>query len=344
MRYNVVSLILGSLLPAAALTAQAAPTPAPQLAKFDRVVGSWQGSGTMIQKPGDEPMKWTASNTVKRAFGGHIVERDTTVEFGDAAPPVTMRALVGWDPDREQFKVCALSDRRPGSARDITWADDKTLVSVFTGLEDGQQVIERTVAVFGDDKYSLTIDRAVGSGDFYRCAEGNFERGKAPSTMEASFSRNATPAVAMGKVARMAGSYDFKGHVAAVAGQPASDVSGNITVRPGFGGSALEIEVSGAATDTMPAYEAWAAITWNPARNCYTVISANNMGELNTGEARWIDGNLVSTVAAFRHGEPTVGRTVLTLGDDGSMAKAVSHGIAGTGEPRILYTGVYEKR
>ena len=191
------------------------PKPAKELAKYQKLIGSWEGSGQVWMEAGATPTAWTASSTCKEILGGFFFQEDTEVDLGgEFTTPLQMRALHGFDNERQSYIMYGVSNNGIGNAEQAYWVGD-TLVVSGSGLdpESGLPYVDRTLIKYGKDSYDLEIDRAVGDGDFFTHVSGTFKRAK---TAKAGFAREASfmqmpVAPAMGSLGKICGKFDIVG-------------------------------------------------------------------------------------------------------------------------------------
>ncbi len=321
------------------------PTPPPELAKFDRLLGTFKGTGSVWMAAGPPAMKWTSRARCKKALNDFTLVEETTIDLGEGVPPLLMASFRGYDPGKKQFKVCEMSNMGAISSSVIHWAGNDTMVSVNTSVEGGEVVVDRWVTELAEDSYTFTGHRAVGGADFFVHVKGTMERTDEPFKGFNPLSAKPFNEVAMEmeKLNRIAGQYTMRGTYRPTPGTEIQ-ISGEEQIIPLFGGGILGAHVKGDPIEGMGgAYEAYAAFAWDPAKGCYASVYVNNMGEIGDGEIRIVGDKLISTHVAVRMGQPALARGVMDLAKDGAITKVVSHGMIGANEPTVEFEATYTR-
>ncbi len=354
MKRITTALYLLCLLPCAGLPAQEIPKPPTQLAKFDRLLGHWSGSGTMISEPGATPITWNATTRMQKVLGGQFVRRSLTADFGNAREPITGLAFLGFDPQTNKFVSGNLSSMAPGFTAEITWRDANTLISLNTRILGNVRIVERFITTIGDGQYSIVGERALDGGNFSPYVKGSYRKIQPSATVEAVFrveqpsdlaaARGAAASPQIAKIAGMIGTYKIDGSVIPAPGDTKRAISGNINCTLGLRGTAVELKVKGNATAEMPARNAYIAFTWDAAENCYRILFANNLGQLNSNEGRFVGDQMIITGTQVQDGKPMVARSVLTFGEDGSLGTVTTHSILGANDPVLTFSARYTKQ
>jgi hypothetical protein len=131
--------------------------PAPELRKLEPMVGSYQGSGTMLPSAGAKPLAWTARTNVRWALGGFALHEEATIEFADGSVPPLH--------DRDGKRYVMVSASRMGVQMRPCWilanpaaADGDSdccpiFVSTSSGTMDGEPYVDHDVTRFGTDSY-----------------------------------------------------------------------------------------------------------------------------------------------------------------------------------------------
>jgi len=342
------TLLLSLALSGATLWAQeepAAPAPPKELKKFDRMIGTWAGSGTATMAPGMEASPWTSMSRTRPVMNGFFLEEVTVIDVGPMLPaPLVFRSFFGFDTQTKRYLSCAAGNMGGVSTTRIHWADDDTMISVESGVEEGNVVVDRWVTNLGTDSYSFFGHRAVGAGEFFIHVSGEMKRTDEPFKAPAleTVPGLAPASAEMQKLNRMAGSYRFKGSLQMMPDVPVMDISGTEELDALFGGGVLQASVKG---DPMPlgAYEGWSAIAWSPDKDCYTTVFVNNMGEIGEAEMRWVGDQLVSTGSMLRMGQPSVMRGTLDFDEQGVITKVEMHSLVGTAPPMRDFEATYKK-
>jgi hypothetical protein len=168
------------LAAAALLTAQDCP-PAPEVAEFDRMLGTWEGSGRAWRVPGKGAMTWTSRSVVRRVLGGHFLQDDMVVEFslpdGTAGPgPLVIRTFWGFDRENARHRSLSISNEGRVAASTPRWVDANTMIVFETTQRDRQTRFDRWITRFDQDGYTLTGTRAIDADPPYLHVEGRFSR------------------------------------------------------------------------------------------------------------------------------------------------------------------------
>jgi hypothetical protein len=328
---------LGSLVPfAAALPAQGAPKPPPEVRRLDPLIGNWAGSGTMTEP--SATTKWTANGTYRSVLGGFWIQEDFVTTFEGNADPLVFRAYLGWDAERKTFVYVSVNNGGEAQVHDFTLQPDGTMVQLMLQHLQGAPYAERSLSKVTADTMTLSIDVLTGDGPSRKIIDGKFERQDAegPSALDAKGTwMGAQPHEAMQKLARAVGSYEMKGDVAMKPGQPAMKFTGVDTWRSIFGGTVLHVHTDGAFAGMPVKYECDAFWSWNAKKECLVLIAVNNMGAAGAMEGRFTaDGKAVVTTRSMTmEGQPSVARTVIGLDDQGQPKSCLSHLMVGTSAP-----------
>jgi hypothetical protein len=340
------------LLVCAAVPAQEA-TPAPELKKFDKLIGSWSGSGTVRWTHDAKPENWTAEVTARWVLGGHFVEEEVTVNLGPDRPvPLEFRTLHGFDREQNRYVTYSAGSIGESHCCESFWLGDSVYVTPNAGTEGGLPAIDRSMARFSKDSYTYLIERAVGDGPVHVHVEGTFKRG-APLAREGGKPPAEKPVVDLekktekvadkpagilsGSGERMKalegwrGTWKIKGRVIPMPGSQPMEISGTETIESLFGGRVLAARMRGDPSPEGRTYEAVAYISWNEHNRCYDDIWANSMGQSGHSEGRFEGKDkLVFTDAGLHFGKPMVKRTVIELDEKGALRRGYSDGISGT--------------
>ncbi len=348
IRFGLLTVVLSTPF----LTAQddMMMTPPKELARYEKLLGNWEGAGEVVMSPGQDAMKWTSRSSCKKVLGGWAFQEDTRIDFAmEGAPPLIFRSYYGFDQPTKQFRVMSFSNAgSPGMSR-LLWADENTLVGSQSMMEDGQAVVESWRTHFVDGKtYELRITRAVAtsapfvhvSGRMTRGGEG-FEVG--PDTLALAM---AEPASAMGRLRDDSGTWIIrKGSVVPMPGMDAMAISGKETISRILGGHIQMGHVVGDAVPGSPfVYEGYVYIGWSDQDRCYKSFTLGNSGEFMVEDARILrDGSMVFVSTGVLMGQPMANRTTLAYGDDGKTMHIRTTRLLGTGQPEISFEGFFEK-
>lgn len=346
MRSLVLSLLSTCVFVPTSLSAQEMPTPPAELAKFERLLGNWTGTGKATMEPGSEGGSWTATSSYKKAMGGFFIQEETVIDVGPGAPNLAFRSFFGYDRENGRYMSCTLNNMGAPSAAEIHWADDDTLVSIETSIEAGQFIIDRWVTKLGKDAYSFVGYRTIGSGQPFVHVEGRMTRTDKPVDARAISAAASFVPVGpqMQRLNRMAGKYRLEGTYQPGPELPVMEIAGLETFEPVFGGAALVATVLGDEAPGIGVYEAWMAMGWNESKGCYTSVHVNNMGEIACAEMRWVGETLVSTYESLMSGSPSVMRSVLEVDAKGLLTKGQAHLLVGAHAPLEAFQARYQRQ
>jgi hypothetical protein len=349
---RITSLVVASLL-AAPLFAQA-PTPAPELARFDRLLGTWEGTGKVFTAPGAPAVAWTARSTFQKALGGHFVRCDERIEFpADSGMPgaLVFRTLYTWDRETRTHKAWTVSNLGKVAGVQVHWLDADTMVTCSAGTQQGQPRLERWTTKLAKDEATILGQQAIGGGEWSVHVEGSMKRAKdAPRPVAAPAVKAFLPHGDGGaneqiaRLGKLLGTYALRGELVMVPGQPAMPISGAETLALAFGGTIVESVIHGDPVPGMPPYEAWGAWGWDAERGCYASLCADSMGMCCQQEVRWVGKDLVATLSTTENGSPMVVRTTIKCAADGGVASIQSHSLSAAHDPYVSFKATYTKQ
>lgn len=331
--------LLVSLTVVASATAQT-PIPPAQLAKFDRLIGSWQGEGTVEMEPGQPRTGWTSTSQIQKILGGMFIQDRTTITFEGMPGPLQFITTIGYDGESKQFKQWSVSNMGETQESEIYFLDDDTYVSCFAGMAMGSPQVARWITTLGDDEHVFRGEQAVGAGEWSLHVDGKLTPAKA---VEASAQKDVAFMIQgasepMQKYHRMAGTYDVKGWMAMPDGSK-MDITGTQSMKPIYGGTIMEFHTVG-----QPNYEAWAWVGWNDHKQCYVMCSVTSMGEGASIDQRFVGNDVVAGLTGTRFGQPFAMSSVSRCNDAGAVTKVWSHWIQGAGDPMKMFEAKYTKQ
>lgn len=347
---RTTSLVLSLSMLSASLTAQAPAPPSEQLAKYDRLLGHWEGKGTVAMVPGEPAAEWTSTVTAKKALGGHFIHEDVKVEFGEAMPgSLVFRNFYGFDRENNVHKSWGINNMGQANETLIHWVDDDTLLTLEVTSENGERVVERWTTKLGTDEYSILGQRSIGTGDWLVHVKGTYKRVQTGQPIDTSGSFGPpTPdspivvaAEKMKTLQKLAGTYKVSGTMR-MPGQPEVAITGTERLSLICGGTVLEMRVTGTA-EGWPPYESWGAIAWNADDNCFTAIGLSNMGQVGHSQGRWVGTDFVFTNASLQHGQPSVSRMLWRIGKNG-IVKMEGDSLVATHEPLRAFEASYTRQ
>jgi hypothetical protein len=141
----------------------------------------------------------------------------------------------------------------------------------------------------------------------------------------------------------MKGHYRLKGSYKMGPEVPAVEISGDEEIVDFFDGLVMGVRVKGDPVEGLglPAFEGYAAFSWDAAKSCYKTVFANNMGELGSSEGRWAGDDLVVTGSRMQMGQPVLSRTLVKVDGDGRVQSAEAHALVGVTEPLKTFEASY---
>lgn len=323
--------------------------PAPQLAKFERFLGAYEGSGTVYSEPGQPGMPWTSRSHSRKVLNGHFLHDVLEIDFGEAMPTkMLMQSLLGWDRENEKYTGYTVTNL--GAIHDTTyhWIDDDTLLTISATVENGEPTLQREMIRFTSTGYDMRIERAVGTGKFHEHVVGTFKRSNVaeasaavPAPADTAF-MFAPPAAEMTSLVRCAGTWDVKGKMIPAPGLPEAPISGTETLKPLYGGHVLIGRVVGDPTPPQGvAYEMLTFTSWNPQSKCYEHCWADNMGGMGRSRGRPEGDAIVFTSEALAYGKPKVDRMVMHRDASGKITRATSDAIFSIDKPVRSFDATY---
>jgi hypothetical protein len=322
--------------------------PAKQLKKLDRMIGHFEGSGTVNPGAGIPAMKWTSTSHCKKVLDGHFLQEETIIDLGEGAPaPIAFRTLFGWDASKQRYVSAAIGNMGPAKIETVHFVDDDTMVTTGSAYEEGEFVVERWVTKFTKDGYTFSSQRAIADGKFETYVTGTVKRVKAAA--RGGVAVNATASFApvpkqMTALAKLAGTYSFKGSMQMDASMPEIPISGTEKLTTSFGGNIVEGWVDGDPVENMGTYKAWFAFCWDPNQNCYVQLYANNMGEIGESHGYRIGNDFVFTMQGLQNGLPALARTIVKCDENGTVTKSLAHSIVGANDPLKMFKATYTKK
>ncbi len=327
--------------------AQEVPAPASQLKKFEPFIGDWQVSGTMRATADAPETPWTARESLRWALGGHFVQQELLIEFGEAMPSLAFTGFMGWDNEHQRYVSLGASNLGEVAHMEPQFPDDNTMIVARTGFMEGQLMVERNILKIGDGTYSFEIEMAMGDGPFFTTVKGTATRSAARGqalAVEATMSM-APPAAEMATFEKFVGESDIVGTMIPAPGAPEMPITGTETFSMIMGGTVMKNRVIGDAGPGAPPYEGIGFTAWNPVDQCYDMISVDNMGMSGKAQLRDMgNGVFVGTASAMMYGQPTVTRTILTCDAQGIPVSVVADSIAGTGDVQRVFSGKYSRK
>ncbi|MFH0946362.1 MAG: DUF1579 family protein [Planctomycetota bacterium] len=323
--------------------------PAPEVQKFAGLVGTWEGSGSVMMSPDGEASEWTSASTYRWVLGGHFLREDTVIRGEGMGEGMAFRGLMGWDRENKRYISYSLSNMGVLNTTEVHWTADDTMVSVSNSMEGSEPAVDRWVTHLGKGALRFTGHRAVGAGEFFLHVQGEGKRVstevKEIPTVQGAFMPEAiSGAEEMKRIGVIAGKYQMKGWVIPAAGADPMQISGSETIEPIYGGTALEVVTVGDPAPEFPdmTYEGMGWFAWNQHDQRYDTVFLNSMGELGRGPCWW-SGNstLIMTMESLYQGQPMVGNYIMELGEGGRLKSSFGHSIMGDSEPQKTFEATY---
>lgn len=309
--------------------------PAPELARFDRLLGDFTGSGEVWRAPDAPPVEWNATVHTRKVLAGHFVCADMTVEFpNEDRVPLRFLTFWGWDESRARFLEYAVTSEGEVTAKEPRWQGD-ALLTVTTRIEAEEPVLERWTITLSGDGYALAVERAVGAGPLHAHARGVFRRAAEPQPAP-PLDAPPQPSDAFAEIVSLqslVGSYRLTGEVQPVHQERPVPIRGTAEARLLFGGAALELRIRGDAEEGERAYESWTALGYDPHDRCFRTFGLDSRGTSGSAECVSTGRALVFTGSRMLYGQPLVERTVLERGDGGALVRMTAHAVYGGNEP-----------
>ena len=322
--------------------------PAEGLKSFAVMLGDWEGEGKAWMAAGTEAMSWTASSHVEWILGGHALQEDTKVDFGEGAPvpPLYFRTIYAWDTAHDRPVSYEVSNMGGNVNSTLHWVDPETMVSVSHGMEDGVPVTDRWVIEYANDGCTFRGDRAAGTDAPFTHVKGHMKKSGTSFkgiAMEASAAFEPAPKK-LQHLKALAGTYEMTGIAVMGPGMPEMEIYGKEHVDWVLGNHVLFNHVKGGLKDAPPSYEAYGYMYWDDQEDCIQQFYVSNMGETGTMKG-WIaePGTIVLTSAEPMMGVPGADRMVLKYSTEKGMEHGVSHRLNVAGDAQKTFEGKYKK-
>jgi hypothetical protein len=317
------------------------PQPAPELSHYDRLLGSWESSGTVNMGPeGAASAPWTAVSHSRKVMGGHFVRTDMRIDIqGEQPGTLGFITFYGWDPERKRHVAYEVSNMGMLAETEVNWLDADTMLTVSASNHMGQPTVERWITKLKKDSHELVGEKAVGDGSWHVHVQGKSTKSKDEKRVAVADLGPfmVAPDAAMADARKLAGTYEVKGAFTMNPADPLMEFSGQETAKPIFGGTILEFTVSGEPGN----FEGWNALAYDPAQARYRMVGLSSMGFACVQDGWRVGKDWVFTAAGTFQGTPTVNRTTISLDETGHMAKASAQTMTGTSEPYTCFHATY---
>ena len=338
-----VALLFLSLLPVA-LRAQAASKPAPELAKFQSLIGDWKGSGggKAATPDGVVEYAWTSVSRYRLVLGGHFIEETTRIEV-DGWGAIGFRVYLGYNRHTKTFRQHVIDNMTGVATADVQWIDDKSWITASRSFIDGEVKGERVVTKIVDaDNVEFECREWVGGGDETPTVYGKMHRvDELPPIDIDAVAPMIGPVAEMASVRKMSGTYKFRGMLA-MSPEQKLDIAGTESIDPVFGGVAVRVTIVGDPIPGMGSYQSFGAIGWNPSKGCYSVFYCDNMGDAMVLDGWMRPAAFVQMATMVVDGRPSVLRGIAHLGEDGKLQRATEDRMDGESAPLRGFDCTYE--
>jgi hypothetical protein len=324
------------------------PPPAPELSRYDVMLGNWEGRGVVRESASSEPQKWTAVSTVGKIVDGYGIQGDVKVDLGpEAAVPLMFHTIYAWDDHSKQHVRFGVSNLGSPHVGPVHWTADGKLISSGTMLEQGSVVTDHSVSEFSKDSYKFRIERSVAGGAFFVHVEGTFRRGGNGFSLSDPAAQKGwgEPAKEMQAIRGFAGKWRLKGKVSPMPGMPAFPISGTDEIQEVFGG---HVQVGTSRGDPIPdapkTYAGAFCLAWDSSNNCYQSFGIDNMGGLAFDRGyRHGERKLLYTGSYVIYGAPQTTRMVSEWDASGDKMKLYQDRCALDAPPERSFEGDYER-
>lgn len=341
------ALVGGLAATLAAQEGQGPPKPAPELNKFDQLIGTWDGTGTMKMAPDAQSANWTAHLAWQRILDDHCVQEDVHVT-GDGMPsPLHMRSTYAYDRVNGRYVTFAISNTGDVAVDDVAWQGD-ALVAMGKTWESGKPVLFRSITkVTGDGKLSYELGKVTADGQWFASVQGTFTRKTDKpaevAAVNASFHGKPNPPE-MQRLAPWIGRWKVEGEMAPAPGADEVDIMGTQVITALYGGQILQSTIDGKAEGSERPYKAVAYLGFDPRMHRYVEVFADNMGEFGAAHGSWVDDTMFVMTTHYQYmNKPAVRRSILRVGEKGQPVSSTSTMILGSGDAEQVFESSYEK-
>ena len=330
--------VLTALVPA-----QAPAAPPKEMARFEKLLGTWIGSGTTRMSPEEPEAPWTSRSTTKKVMGGHFIRDDTLIDIKGQVPMnLAFITFYAWDATQSRYMVYSVTNMGELQVTELEWTDDNTIVQQSLTHREGKNVFERWVTKIKGDEVTFEGSTAGATGGLWTMVKGKMTRSKdaEPVSLDkAGAMAMMKPGEEMKRLARMAGNYTLKGSWSMSPDQKAQTFDGTELVRPIFGGLVVESRSAGEG------YEEYSASVWNPRQKRYVSIGLNSWGLHHRITGFWAsDQDLVFTFEGEMMGQKLVTRSVLRVDKNGQAIASYGHMISGASDPFKSFEATYSAK
>jgi hypothetical protein len=316
--------------------------PAKELARFDPLLGNWEGSGTATGSAGKQT-KWTSKATVQKILGGHYVQDDTRVDLEDMPAPLVFRTVFAWNVAEQRFTEMSLGNTGEAKRADVYWTEDGGLIGTGTAVDQGRPVVRRSVTkLTGKDTFEFRMDQAVGTGEFERKVFGTYKRGGTGFSAGETCAPVAPPSGELKKFDGSLGDWSLKGSASMTPGTEMMAFTGQMSVRTILGGHVQFALMKGGDTPGMPVWEGHWYLAYEPSTRTCRAFMFDNMGNAQS-EQKFAAGTdrFIGVSAGWMEGRPQALRSVSEVTKD--RIRATSHRLADDHAPEKCFEGEWTR-
>jgi hypothetical protein len=303
------------------------------------------------QGPDAPESKWKVRSSVAWTLGGHCAREDTRIEMEGMEQPLVFVVLYGWDVENQRHVLTEAGNLGQLMMTEVRFSDDGAMLTARTHVTGGQLVAERWVHRIDGDTWRFHGDEAIQDGPFFRHVAGEMKRIDAePSDIEivdAAFMPEiaASTKPHLDRLGSLAGTYRIDGWFKMTTEMPKTAFTGTEAVRAVFGGTLRECRTKGDSMPGLGEYAALGWLAWDDHDRAFTMVIANNFGEIGEQPLHLMDDRtLVATNAARYMGQPCVMRGVFQLDENGAYNRATSHMMIGDEPAALVFEATYERQ
>jgi hypothetical protein len=317
-------------------------SPAKELAKFQPLIGNWEGAGKMMEPTGDST-NWTSKSTYQWVLNKHFVQEDFLIKFEGMDASMTFRNYLGWDRENQRYVTAVATNQGVCRLNDVSILPDGTFMQMITHSLAGVPYIERARTKVTGDSMSMQIDVLMTAGASTAMIDCKLTRSE--KAFECDWGEDAWMGMApnehMKKLRVIRGQYKTNGEMVMVPEMPAVKITGIDRFMMIWDGNVMHATTFGFAEGTPEAYESHAFWAWDELRGCISAVSVDTMGQIGQMDVRWVEDKLVRTSSALQMGQPTTQRFVLSLDRKGQLKSGVGHTCMGAMDPFVSFRASY---
>ena len=312
------------------------PQPAAEMAAYDRLLGSWESSGT-VDMQGTEG-KWTSRSHTRKVMNGHWVRSDTRIDV-EGAGSIAFITFFGWDRELQRHVSYEISNMGTITENEVLWPSEDQMMSMSYSTNQGEPKVERWITNFEGDTHTFVGEEAASTGPWRVHVRGSAkklaeEKPVDLTGLDAFFVQQSPE---MKTAAKMAGVYDFEGWFKMSPDVPKMELSGRETATSRFGGTVIEFTSKGQPGD----WEGWSAMIYEPTLQRYRMVGIDNMGTGHVTDGWNTDEGWVLTNSGTMYGQPIASRMVMTTDDAGKLTGLTAHALMGAMAPYQTFEATY---